>query len=233
MRTNLLFLFFILLLHNSCKQNDMSGGTEYILSGKIYNDCSKSKVYANTPLEVVYEKKPASTVLATTTTGADGSFSLTFRVSGNAQIVLQIPANDAIQLYSPINLLQFFPDEGYDDGKLRSITNTDFYLSALTDVKVRLQCGRTYTNQDTLYMADPRGGTTVHKIIAPQNGATIDFNGGNPRFKQTGINYGIGLAEYQKSLKSGGSYPQVDYNVLRFRFPTCDKSPMEIVLNLP
>jgi hypothetical protein len=109
------------------------------------------------------------------------------------------------------------------------MVNTDFYLYALTDVKVRLQCSKTYTNQDTLYLQPFTN--VIHKIVAPQNNQLIEFKGGDPRYANTGSAYGIGWSEFKKA--SSGVSGKPIYNFLPFRFPPCDKSPMEVVLNLP
>jgi hypothetical protein len=54
---------------------------------------------------------------------------------------------------------------------------------------------------------------------------------GQPKFGRSGAKYGIGWEDYKKS--SSGLSGTAEYNILWFTYPPCDKSPMEVVLNLP
>jgi hypothetical protein len=113
------------------------------------------------------------------------------------------------------------------------MVNQNFYLYANTQIKVKLKSNKVYTNQDTLYIS-PRivGGNAPNyeKITLPQDGliAILWTKGGRP---EVGINYGIGWANFQKSIKSGADEIP-DYNIVRVPFPTCENSPFEYELKI-
>ena len=193
----------------------------FVVSGNLYKDCAKLAM-ANVELEMVETGGglggQKTTSLVRTKTSASGGYTLSYKANKNSKLVIQIPANDEAQRYSSIPLAYV---------KAASAESFNIYLEGLTDIKIKLKCNRAYTNQDTFYIS---GGTP--KIVNPQDGQVV------ATFKQgarpdLAVNYGIGWLDYQKSVKSGVSYPQIDYNILRLMYPSCDKSPMEIVLNLP
>jgi hypothetical protein len=228
-----LLLMLVVCLCVSCASTD-SVGEEFMFSGKVYKDCNKDFVYKNTPLEVVLKNQGLgggkNDVLATATTDANGYFSLKFNIKRPDEVALQIPANDAIQLYSPITVKEFNSERIREE--VKTLLDYDFFVAPRTNVKVRLKCGKVYTNQDTLYLNEPFGGTVVHKIIAPASDVYVTFQKGDPHFGSVVFSYGIGWQEYEKARISGYN-GRPDYNLLRFRYPECDKSPIEIVLNLP
>jgi hypothetical protein len=95
---NIIFLITLVCLFLSCQKSD-DLNPEYTFSGKIYNDCSKSRVYANTLVEIrrygLGLAGSRTEVIASTTTGADGSFSLTFKAAKYYEIAFQIPLTEA------------------------------------------------------------------------------------------------------------------------------------------
>jgi hypothetical protein len=201
---------------------------DFVVSGNLYFDCAK-KPLKNVLLEV---KRTGGGLggqkteqLATARTAEDGSFRIDYRTHQGDKLVLAIAANDASQMYSSMSLKSI--ETGKDNTMLK------FYTQADTDIKIRLNCGRVYTNQDTLYIEQPfvNNNTIVNKIIAPQHGMILDFKKGDPTFGAIPVGYGIGRADYKKA--SSGVNGQTPYNVLWITYPSCDKSPMEIVLNLP
>ncbi|TAG37659.1 MAG: hypothetical protein EAZ31_11285 [Cytophagia bacterium] len=115
-------------------------------------------------------------------------------------------------MYSPIDILNFNRGQGIDEEEdIRSMENTDFYVTPLVDVKIRLVTSRTYTNQDTLYYSGLKGERVPYMIIAPISNQVIDFKNVYSKFKEGAAAYGIGFAEYKKSVKSGVSYWHVDF----------------------
>ncbi len=229
------FILSLLILVNSCIDKEVGLGVEeFVISGKVYSDCSKNKLYKNTPLEIQSGGHgwggQKVEVLATGKTSEDGSFSITYKTSRAAQgLSLTIPANDDVQMFIPIGVHAIRPIENMID--------KDFYISPKTDVKVRIKCGRIYTNQDTLYINQPfaydsQNQPIIHKIVAPQTNMILDWKDGKPKFNSNcGAAYGISWAEYKKA--SSGVNGKPEYNFFRFNYPTCENSPMEIVLNLP
>ncbi len=202
----------------------------FVISGKVYHNCAKSP-YANKPLEVIkveYGYSKTITTVGSTTTGDDGSFSINYKAVTSNEVALRIPDNPAINLYAPIDLHRF-----KGSNKVENYTDKDFYLNSNTQIKVKLRCSKTYTNQDTLYISPKTiGGNAPNyeKIIAPQNGKNIIVwtKGGRP---EVGINYGISWAGFQKSIKSGADEIP-DYNIVRVPFPTCENSPFEYELKI-
>lgn len=231
---NLILIISLMIFCNSCSNKD-SLGEEFVFSGKVYRDCAKTFTHRNTPLEVVLKNQglggSKTKVLATTTTDENGHFSLKFKVNKREEVNLVIPANSSINLYSPIVVQEF---NGLNTKvELKNMFEQDFYTSPLTDIKVKLKCDKTYTNQDTLYINPEKAtdsGLKYMKIVAPTNNQIVVTytKGGRD---EVGVNWGIGWADFQKSLKSGAD-ELPDYNLFWIPFPTCKNSPLEYVLEI-
>ncbi len=222
----LIYIFVIVLFFCGCKLFEKPE-QDFIVSGKFYRDCSKTAM-GNAELEIVRTGGGLGgqkvTSLAKTKTSTDGSFSITYRAIPSEELLIQIPANDQIQVYSPAEIIGL---------KAKSIENVTLYLMPLTVIKVKIKCNKVYTNQDTLYIG-PKviGGTGANyqKVIAPQNGqiAVVWNQGGRP---ESSAGWGLGWADYQKAAKSVSS-DVPDYNLFTVYFPTCENSPFEYELKI-
>jgi hypothetical protein len=200
---------------------------DFILSGKFYRNCAKTAM-GNVELEIVRTGGGLGgqkvTSLAKTKTSADGSFSITYRAVPSEELLIQIPANDQIQVYSPAEIAGL---------KAESIENVTLYLMPLTVIKVKIKCNKIYTNQDTLYITPKQIGLNTpqyEKIIAPQNGQiAVIWNQGGRSDIYGG--WGLGWADYQKMRKSIAD-EVTHYNTFTAFFPTCENSPFEYELKI-
>lgn len=209
MKTFLFLLITTIYLFSGCKKK---GEDRYTIKGQILISCT-SIPFANKEISFFqrigsdWVGQTSGGELGVTSTDASGNFSFSYDPLNDNEIRIQEPAGFG---YSTIFTLS---------GK-RNLENLKIRYGPVTTIQVKLNVTKAYSQNDTLYITDYRGGANFLKVSGPFSNSIL-YNAPNYGF---GTSYDV-VSSRELTYKIGNNGP---WKSKSFDLVACDTSRVTV-----